>query len=79
LNCKAKQRRTTISRKISQRPRVNKKRESSDFVFFPSARPAPVPVSRKNTGAQMLVIQRVKNNAAVACARLVGLIPGWPK
>jgi hypothetical protein len=43
-----------------------------------SERKAPVPVRRKKTGAQMLVIQRVKKSAMDAVARLVGE-PGAPK
>ena len=49
------------------------------MVRRPSARKAPVPVSRKNVGAQRWVIQRVKNSGTVVCARLVGLTPGTPK
>ena len=43
------------------------------MVLRPSARQAPVPVSRKNVGAQRWVIQRVKNSGTVVCARFVGL------
>ena len=43
------------------------------------ASPAPVPVNRKKTGAQMWVIQRVKKRGAVVLARLVGLAPKVPK
>jgi hypothetical protein len=38
-----------------------------------------VPVSRKNTDAQMWVIQRVKNSGAVVVARSVGLTANEPK
>ena len=39
----------------------------------------PVPVSRKHTGAQMFVTQRVVDSAAVVVARLVGLAASSPK
>ena len=39
----------------------------------------PVRVSRKNTGAQKCVIQRVRNSAGVALSRSVGFCPGMPK
>ncbi len=38
-----------------------------------------MPVSRKNTGAQKCVIQRVRNNAAEALREIVGFCPGMPK
>jgi hypothetical protein len=38
-----------------------------------------VPVSRKNTGAQMCVIQRVKKSGPVVVARSVGLTASEPK
>ena len=41
-----------------------------------NARNAPVPASRKKTGAQKCVTHRVKNNATVACAGSVGFTPG---
>ena len=45
---------------------MNRYRESSPVVFLRSDRKAPVPVSRKQTGAQMFVIQLVANIPAVA-------------
>ena len=42
-------------------------------------RPAPVPVNRKNVGAQMCVIQRVKKSATEVVAMLVGFAPKVPK
>ena len=51
---------------------MKRNRESSGLVRLRSERQAPVPVSRKKTGAQMLVIQRVKKSATEAVARLVG-------
>jgi hypothetical protein len=33
-------------------------------------------VSKKNTGAQKKVIQRVRNKAAEACAKFVGILSG---
>jgi hypothetical protein len=64
---------TTSSRKISHSPRVKRKRESSPLDLRRRERKAPVPVSRKNTGAQKCVTHRVKNNAADAVAISVGL------
>ena len=74
-----RQRTTTGSRKTSQRPRVSRNRDSSPGDFRRSDRYAPVPVRRKNTGAQKCVIQRVKNSAADAVARFVGLLAGDAK
>src|SRR5215471_17715622 len=66
-------RRMVSSRKTSQRPRVQRKRES-----WAGARPArsqkkaPMPAVKKKTGAQRCVIQRVKKRAAVVRARSSG-------
>jgi len=38
-----------------------------------------VPVSRKKTGAQKWVIQRVKKSGTLVCVKSVGLTPGAPK
>ena len=70
---------TVSSNTISQTPRMNKNRDSSGIDFRPSERKAPVPVSKKNVGAQICVIQRVRNRGTVVWARLVGLTPGVPK
>jgi hypothetical protein len=75
----ARQRSTTVSRKINQRPRVKRNRESWAADLRRSERYAPVPVSRKNTGAQKYVTQRVANSANEVVARFVGLAPGIPK
>src|SRR5580658_7678665 len=72
--------RTTVtSRKISHKPRVNRKRESAARDLLRRASDAPVPTSRKKTGAQKWVIQRVRKSPALACARLVGLISREPR
>ncbi len=53
--------------------------ERSATVRRRSARYAPVPVSKKNTGAQKYVIQRVRKRPALALERSVGFWPGMPK
>src|SRR5438874_457313 len=55
--------RTTVnSRKISQSPRVQRKRDRSDRVLpRVSERNAPVPARKTKMGAQKCVAQRVKN------------------
>ena len=60
------------SRKMSQRPRVQRKRLTSALVRRPSMRKAPVPARKKKTGAQKCVIQRVKNIAGFVSARSSG-------
>ena len=70
---------TVSSSRINHTPRINKNRDNSGTDLRLRARKAPVPVSRKNVGAQMWVIQRVRNSGTVVCARLVGLTPGTPK
>ena len=57
---------------------MKRNRDSSGLVRLLSDSHAPVPVSRKKTGAQKWVIQRVKKSATEAVARLVGE-PGTPK
>src|SRR6516165_6458127 len=66
-------RRTVSSRNINQRPRVQKNRVACGNDF-PRAteRYAPAPASRKNTGAQMCVMTRVKNNAPYVLLRSSG-------
>src|SRR4026207_663132 len=64
---------------IRRNPRRIRYRERSEAARDPRARPAPVPVSRKKTGAQRWVIHRVKNRGAVVAERLVGLAPNVPK
>ena len=50
---------TEISTTMSHAPRVNRKRASSPRLFLVAIRPALVPASSTNTGAQKWVIQRV--------------------
>jgi hypothetical protein len=79
LNCIPRQRETPTSRKISHRPRVSRNLDNSGVDFLGRESHAPVPVSRKKAGAQMCVIQRVKNSGTVVTSRLVGLTAGVPK
>src|SRR5580698_6063510 len=58
---------------MSHTPRVHRKFASSGLVLRLSDKYAPVPTSRKKTGAQKCVIQRVKKSGTVVVARLVGL------
>ena len=53
-----------ISTTMSHAPRVNRKRASSRRLFLAAIRPALVPASSTNTGAQKWVIQRVANTTA---------------
>src|SRR3954454_20352257 len=58
-----------------QTPRVRRNQESSRFVLpRESDRNAPVPASSMKVGAQICVIQRVKNNPGVVVAMFVGLV-----
>src|SRR4051794_21928178 len=64
---------TVYSRKISQSPRVNRKRDNSAFDLpRVSDRYAPVPAQNMKTGAQKCVIQRVMKSAAVERERSSG-------
>ena len=53
-----------ISTAMSQTPRVNRKPAISRRLFLAAIRPALVPASSTNTGAQKWVIQRVANTTA---------------
>jgi len=64
---------TINSRKINQRPRVSKKIDSAFFPFRNPTRKADVPDRNINTGAQKLVIHLVRNKAALALERSLGL------
>src|SRR5580658_2705493 len=64
---------TTASKNASQRPRVQRKRESWLFVWpLFSQKNAPRPAVNIKTGAQMCVIQRVKKSAVVVRVRSSG-------
>ena len=56
---------------------MSRSRDSAPIDFFRSDRYAPVPVSRKKTGAQKWVIQRVKNSAAPARRDVGGADPRY--
>ena len=58
---------------------MNRNRDSSRLDFLRSERYAPVPVSRKKTGAQKCVIQRVKNSGIVVWDRFGGAEAGLAK
>ncbi len=58
---------------------MNRNCDNSRLDFLRRERYAPVPVSRKKTGAQKCVIQRVKNSGMVVWAGSVGLKPVLPK
>ena len=70
---------TVSSSTISQSPRVKSNRDRSAGVRRPTDRAAPAPVSRKNTGAQTWVTQRVRNSATVVAVRLVGSTASDPR
>jgi hypothetical protein len=68
---------TKISTAISQTPRVNRNRANSRRLFLPAIRPALVPASSTNTGAQKCVIQRTVNSPAETLGSAIGstLVP----
>ena len=51
---------------------MSRSRDSAPIDFFRSDRYAPVPVSRKKTGAQKWVIQRVKNSGGAGAGDVGG-------
>ena len=65
---------TNISTNTSQSPRVTRSRARSCRFFRAAIRPALVPASRTNTGAQKCVIQRVTKSAAVIFGLTIGSI-----
>jgi hypothetical protein len=58
---------------------VSRKRDRSPGVRRPADRAAPAPVSRKKTGAQKWVTQRVRKSAVLAVRRFVGSAAASPK
>ena len=64
---------------MSLKPLLNKKADTSLLLFLLPYRRAEVPDKNTNTGAQKLVIYRVKNNMGMAVCKLVGSELIWKK
>ena len=63
---------TNHSTRISQTPRFSRKEPSSDGLLRAVIRPALVPASSTNTGAQKWVIQRVKKSVGLMSGFAIG-------